>query len=248
MILTAHPLCLLPATMLQIWERGGAWHPIDQALLVLQTTDPVKQVDELATWTVGQRDRRLIEIRQATFGDHIAGYAECPSCRSGVEFELSCRQLLEQEGATASVSQLIRHGGRAWELRAPNSRDLSRVASAPDLASARRSLWNSCARRIDETDVVDDESLDTYDSALIDKLTALEPLAEILIDLTCSFCGHGWQSLFDIATFLWSEIRISSRRLLQDIDVLARTYGWTEGEILRLSDHRRRLYVQMALS
>jgi hypothetical protein len=248
MILTAHPLRLLPATMLQIWERGGAWHPIDQALLVLQTTDPVKQVDELATWTVGQRDRRLIEIRQATFGDHIAGYAECPSCRSGVEFELSCRRLIEQDGETESVSQRILHDGRQWELRAPNSRDLSRAASASDPARARLSLWTSCVRSIDETGTSDDNPTDSYDSVLLNKLAALDPLAEILIGLTCSSCGHIWQSLFDIVTFLWREIRTSSRRLLQDIDALARTYGWTEGEVLGLSDQRRRLYVQMALS
>jgi hypothetical protein len=48
--------------------------------------------------------------------------------------------------------------------------------------------------------------------------------------------------------FFWNEIHVRGRRLLQEIDLLARTYGWTEGEILGMTDHRRRLYVGMALS
>jgi hypothetical protein len=41
---------------------------------------------------------------------------------------------------------------------------------------------------------------------------------------------------------------VRSKRLLQEIDLLARTYGWTEGEILGMTDQRRSLYVGMALS
>lgn len=241
-------LRLLPGTMLEIWERGQAYHPIDQALLVLQTTDPFHKFDELAAWTVGQRDRRLIEIRLATFGDGLSGYAECPRCRSGVEFELSCRELLNQPGQTNPIPRRVRHDGKQWELRAPNSWDLSAVMSAPDPSSARLALWNRCARLADEPNRGNLDSATPPDEELIDQISALDPFAEILIDLSCQSCGHSWQSLFDIATFVWSEIRVRSRRLLQDIDALARTYGWTEGEILGLSDQRRRLYVEMALS
>ena len=64
----------------------------------------------------------------------------------------------------------------------------------------------------------------------------------------CAACGHAWQSVFDIAGFFWNEIHVRGRRLLQEIDLLARTYGWTEGEILGMTDQRRSLYVGMALS
>jgi hypothetical protein len=142
----------------------------------------------------------------------------------------------------------LAHNGVQWELRAPNSRDLAEAALAPDLPSARAVLLERCVRPASETGQVPRSWADAPEVAPAEKLAALDPLAEILIDLKCQACGHAWQSLFDIATFLWSEIRARSRRLLQDIDVLARTYGWTESEILRLGDHRRGLYVQMALS
>ncbi len=87
------------------------------------------------------------------------------------------------------------------------------------------------------------------ESALLaGRLSDLDPLAEVLVDLRCELCGERWQALFDIVTFFWNELHARSRRLLQEIDLLARTYGWTEGEVLRMSEQRRGLYVEMALS
>lgn len=87
------------------------------------------------------------------------------------------------------------------------------------------------------------------ESALLaGRLSDLDPLAEVLVDLRCELCGERWQALFDIVTFFWNELHARSRRLLQEIDLLARTYGWTEGEVLRMGEQRRGLYVEMALA
>ena len=242
------PSNLSAAGMFEIWERGAAWHPLDQSLLVLQYTDPDDSAGELSRWALGRRDRRLLEIRRDTFGDRIEAYAECPTCRNGLEFELSCERMLAQGEARNPDRKTVNHDGVQWELRAPNSRDLAVAAVAPDLPTARAALLARCVRPADETGQPPESQANAPETALAESLAALDPLAEILIDLTCETCGHAWQSLFDIATFLWSEIRARGRRLLQEIDILARTYGWTESEILHLSDRRRRLYVQMALS
>ena len=146
------------------------------------------------------------------------------------------------------AAQTIEREGVPWVIRAPNSRDLAVAALVPDLDRARTALLARCAQPVNRDGPDAAEWSESQQAALGEALAVLDPLAEILIDLSCQACGHSWQCLFDIATFLWSEIRARSRRLLQDIDVLARTYGWTESEILRLSDHRRGLYVQMALS
>ena len=86
------------------------------------------------------------------------------------------------------------------------------------------------------------------EAALAERLSELDPLAETLIDMCCEVCGERWQALFDIVTFFWNELHARSRRLLQEIDLLARTYGWTEGEVLRMGEQRRGLYVEMALA
>lgn len=234
--------------MLEIWERGAAWHPLDQSLLVLQYTCPDGRAEELSRWTLGRRDRRLLKIRHDTFGDRIQSYAECPACRTGLEFELSCDRILSQGQSRDPDRKTVNREGVLWELRAPNSRDLAVAVLASDLPTARAALLDRCVRSANETKQTSGSVADAPEAVLAEDLAALDPLAEILIDLTCQACGHTWRCLFDIATFLWSEIRARARRLLQEVDILARTYGWNEGEILRLGDHRRRLYVQMAIS
>jgi hypothetical protein len=244
----ARPSALSAPRLLEIWERGAAWHPLDQALLVVQIADADGSGEDPSEWTIGRRDRRLLEIRRDTFGDRIAGCAECPACRSSLEFELSSARLMDLPESAAPAEQTVEHEGVPWVMRAPNSRDLAVAAIVPDLDRARTALLARCAQPVNRDGPDAAGWSESQQAALGEALAVLDPLAEILLDLTCQACGHTWQCLFDIATFLWSEIRARSRRLLQDIDVLARTYGWTESEILRLSDQRRGLYVQMALS
>jgi hypothetical protein len=196
---------------------------------------------------MGERDRRLLESRRNTFGDRIDGYAECPACCNGLEFELSCEGVA---GIGFDDGRDLAQGGASGALvdvRGPNSLDLAAAAAAPDLDRARRVILSRCLRNGPDT-VDESDWTDELQAALAARLSELDPLAEILIDLRCAACGHAWQSVFDIAGFFWNEIHVRGRRLLQEIDLLARTYGWTEGEILGMTDQRRRLYVGMALS
>jgi hypothetical protein len=49
----------------------------------------------------------------------------------------------------------------------------------------------------------------------------------------------------DPVTFFWSELQATARRILLQVHTLASAYGWSEREILGLSDTRRSLYLQM---
>lgn len=246
--MTQQPQAGLPsATVLDLWEQGVNRHPLDRALLLLQYACPEESFESLCDWSVGARDARLLALRRATFGDRIESYAECPDCRSGLEFDLSCEGLLGSAATSSSIWATVEQGGRSWELRGPTSRDLADAAAVQDLEAARRLILSRCVRR--EAQMLDlSQWTDELQEALTGRLSEVDPLAEILIDLSCQVCGRQWQSLFDVAGFLWHEVQVRGRRLLQEIDLLARTYGWTEGEILRLSEQRRSLYVGMALS
>jgi hypothetical protein len=219
-----------------MWERGAAWHPIDQALLIVQTAYPDLSPQDLREMAIGRRDTLLLQIRRHTFGDRIEAYVECPDCRGGLEVAFSCETLLEGVPENAVAQKTVEYDGFAWDMRAPNSRDMAAVAVAQDIGVAKETLFARCVQRKEACSIVERE------------LAVLDPQAEILIDLTCQVCGHTWQTVFDIVAFLWREIHTKARRLLQEVDVLARTYGWTETEILGLSEARRTLYVQMALS
>jgi hypothetical protein len=67
----------------------------------------------------------------------------------------------------------------------------------------------------------------------------------VLLGLHCPLCSHSWQALFDIASFFWTEISAHARRLLREVDALARAYGWSEAEILGLSASRRQAYLEL---
>ncbi|MCS6287656.1 MAG: hypothetical protein H8K10_01600 [Nitrospira sp.] len=238
---------LSSTAVLDLWEQGVNRHPIDRALLLLQHACPEETFESLCDWSVGARDARLLALRRDTFGDRIESYAECPDCHNGLEFDLSCEELLASAVNSGPGWRVVEQGGRSWELRGPTSRDLVAAAAATDLAAARRLILSRCVRGagrpVDEAGWTDE-----VQQVLTVGLNEVDPLAEILIDLSCQVCGRQWQSLFDVVGFLWHEIQTRSRRLLQEVDLLARTYGWTEREILRLGEQRRSLYVGMALS
>jgi hypothetical protein len=66
-----------------------------------------------------------------------------------------------------------------------------------------------------------------------------------LIDLSCPACGHGWQVIFDIESFLWAKVSALAKRLLHEVHGLASAYGWTERDILALPAVRRQFYLEM---
>jgi hypothetical protein len=50
----------------------------------------------------------------------------------------------------------------------------------------------------------------------------------------------------DPGEFLWSKVNLQAHRLLQDVHLLARAYGWTESDVLRLGPGRRQAYLELA--
>ena len=238
---------LSSAALLDLWEQGTGRHPIDQALLLLRYAYPEQSFESMCEWPVGERDARVLALRRQTIGDRIEAYAECPACRNGLEFELSCDALLSSAPTSEAIWTTVEQDGCSLQLRRPTSRDLALAITATDPEQARQIILSRCVRG--ETE---DNAAAMWTGAdgvaLAGRLGELDPLAEVLIDLRCELCGQQWQALFDIVTFFWNELHTRSRRLVQEVDLLARTYGWTEKEVLGLSQQRRGLYVEMALS
>jgi hypothetical protein len=77
-------------------------------------------------------------------------------------------------------------------------------------------------------------------------MEAADPLALIELGGACPHCNHAWSAFLDVATFVWSEVQQWAQRTLQEVHLLARAYGWSEDEILRLSPARRQAYLQIA--
>jgi hypothetical protein len=91
---------------------------------------------------------------------------------------------------------------------------------------------------------VPDQILERVGAAMAER----DPQAESMHELDCPSCNHHWRAAFEIDAYLWREVEAEARRIFGQIDVLARTYGWSEAQILELSPARRRLYVEMIAS
>jgi hypothetical protein len=85
----------------------------------------------------------------------------------------------------------------------------------------------------------------TLITAIAEKMEQHDPQANVQLNLTCAACGHDWLTIFDIVSYLWSEINNWARHLLRETHILASAYGWREADILGMSAQRRRFYIDM---
>jgi len=229
--------------ILQVWETASSQEPVDRALTILAAASSGKSRDELARLPIGDRDARLLDLREGTFGRRAIGMVACVHCAERVEFALDVAALRVARPATAEGE--INTGDWAVRFRALNSDDLN--AATRD-ADPRRSLADRCileARRSGAPVSVPDLPADAL-ARLAAAMAEHDPQAEVVLEYVCSACGQGGQTLFDIAAFLWEEIRAQAQRLLMEVAALARAYGWREADILEMSAARRRAYLELA--
>jgi hypothetical protein len=233
--------------LLAVWERGLAAHPCERALEILAAASPESASAALADVSIGRRDAALLMLREWAFGSELAVLANCPRCHEPLETLLRTSDLRASEIAHADEASSMIAGRYAMRCRPPTTSDL--LASCADDASViRRSLLARCVidAAHDGVPLSPDELPAEIASAVIDRIAAIDPQADTRIRLICPDCHHEWEEVFDIASFFWAEIDAWARRLLRDVTVLARAFGWREHDILGLSPARRQIYLAMA--
>jgi hypothetical protein len=231
--------------ILAVWDTGRQQHELDRALTLLAAGTKGSSRDELADLPIGERDARLLRLRALVFGPAATGFAECPECGERVELPIDTATFADGS-APAGPTNVATHrevetNGSRVRFRVPSSRDLAEVVSAPDASNGLRRLIGRCIIEVDPPNDLPDETVEALSRAILEA----DPQAEIIISLSCPGCARRWELLFDIAHFFWNEIAAQARRLLREIDALARAYGWSEREILNLSARRRQSYLEL---
>jgi hypothetical protein len=234
--------------IIEVWETGEDQHVVDRALTLLEAACPERTREELAALSVGQRDASLLSLRERTFGPRLNGFIECPRCSERLEFEVAVSELRVAAPEVREAEQELLTGDLVLRFRLPDSRDLAAALDRPDVDAARRTLVQRCVlfASCDGVSVGYSELPAEAITELAGRMAEWDPQAEVLLDLRCLECGNVWHALFDIAVFLWGELTARARRLLDEINSLARAYGWRESDILSLSARRRRYYLELA--
>jgi hypothetical protein len=230
---------LEPIRALDLWERAQPLGPIERAVELAAAAAPAAARDDVAALPLGRRDARLLALRDTA----LEATAGCPACGETVEFSPDAAQLLEVQPAPVVP---LETDGFTVRWRPPDSRDALAAAAAPGPAAAHRILLERCvlaaggpAGPTDATELPA-AVCDALDAAM----AAADPLAEILIDLACPACATAFGADLDVASFVWAELDAAAHELLGEVDELARAYGWSEPEVLALSDRRRAAYLR----
>lgn len=235
--------------LLRVWEVGEDQHPLDRALTLLAAAFPERTLDELAALSIGQRDARLLTLRERISGPSLNGFAECPRCAEHLEFDVAVADLrvADDPDMEEDAWELVT-GGLALRFRLPNSGDLAAVSGCEDPSAARSLLVQRCVLEAsrDRVPVAAGELPDDVIVGLAQRMSECDPQAEVLLDLRCPACDHHWQALLDIVAFFWAELAARAKRLLRDVHTLARAYGWSEADVLNMGARRRQRYLEMA--
>lgn len=236
---------LTAVELLDVWETGLQRSLLDRSLRLLATACDAPDPGVMASLSIGERDARLLQLREWMFGPQLLNMAHCPHCAEKVEWEAAVQDFLLQPVSdidSAREGSLAVDGFRI-RYRLPNTHDIHQVYAARSHDPDPMQLLQHCILEVQPgTAAALPEHVTT---ALMQRMSEEDPQADIRMLLTCPACSHEWEALFDIASYLWSEVHQWAIHLLQEVSLLARAYGWSERDILNMSAQRRQFYLEM---
>ncbi len=238
--------------LLNAWELGLNQPLLQRALFLLIAAFPETNPEALMKLTIGQRDLRLLRLRELLFGSQLLNTAVCPECEQRIEWENNISDYIVQpeQDSPGKNKMVLETQDYSVHFRLPNSLDLVSVTRNESADQADQHLLSRCLLKVEYCGTSCDHSQlpDSVMQTLNRQIERLDPQADIRVGLDCPACGHSWVVLFDIASFLCSEVNSWAEQMLETVHSLAAGYGWSETEILKLSPVRRQLYIGMLKS
>jgi hypothetical protein len=231
--------------LLDVWEAGDSQPLVQRALLLLSAAFPETPIEALAQLPVGQRDARLLAVREWLFGPQLISVAICPNCGERLQLTSSTRDLRASSSVNDPPALTIDRF--TIQYRLPNSADLLALAGCETVEASRRVLLQRCVQSAQADGV--DQSIEALPSSVIEAIAShmaqADPQADLQFDVRCPACDHRWLAAFDAASFTWAELDAWAQRTLREVHALALAYGWSEADILGLSATRRQAYLTL---
>ncbi|MGH6846881.1 MAG: hypothetical protein ACREC0_05440 [Methylocella sp.] len=221
------------AGLLDIWEQGHGRGPVARTKLLLAAALPAVDEAGRAALRVSAADVALLQLRRAIFGPKLPAETACRRCAELLVFELDAGTLIDGLASSSKRDAAVPDSIR---FREPTVADLAALAGISHADTAQSRLASQCLLEIEHAEPPSD--------AEIAQIDTLYGQGVIRLRMDCAACGQAWNEDFDIAAYLWEEIAQRAQARLDEIHVLATSYGWSEPQILALSDARRAAYLQ----
>jgi hypothetical protein len=233
--------------LLSVWESGQGQSPARRALALLAAACPAVPLESLAALSVGQRDARLLRLREWAFGSQLTGVADCPQCGERLEMSFAVDDIRTDEDNESPEPLSLRVEDYELRFRLPNSSDLMAMTGAADPDAIKQMLIERCVLQAGHrgTEIKAAQLPDRVVAAISRRMAEADPQADIQLALDCPSCEYQWRATFDIVSFFWREIGAWAGRVLREVHILASAYGWREDDILAMNPWRRQSYLEM---
>jgi hypothetical protein len=231
--------------VLRAWEQASRTSGNERALVLTACAAP--GAGDPSSLTLGRRDAVLLRLYRELRGPVVEALATCPRCESTLDVHLPVADLIDTYSGNPASDPFAEFslGTTRVRARCPNTADLIAVAMLPDTEAAALALLDRCVERVVRVDG-SEAALDADERAELGAcLERLDPLVDTRIDIVCGDCGLEWPAFLDVPDLAWSQVLGRGRRLLREVDALAARYGWSEAEILSLSETRRTAYLDL---
>src|SRR5687767_13943029 len=97
--------------LLDLWEHGLIKNPLQRVLDLLAAAYPELSLEKLKELPLGQRDLRLLAVREALFGQRLNCLTSCPVCSEHLELAFDIAQLRAAPlGSTSVVTYSLATG------------------------------------------------------------------------------------------------------------------------------------------
>lgn len=232
--------------LLALWERSVGERALVRDEALMQALAP----DAAPPRTLGERNARLLALHAQCFGGAMALRSDCPACGAASQFEVDSAALAGQLTTTIEFgpTHRLEYEGHAIAFRLPDAADVAAASGAADEEAFAEALLQRCvlASTCEGRAVASHDLPASLRDALSQRMEALDPAASVSFALECPHCATHWDARLDVGQALWLKLQAAAERVLLEVDALARCYGWTEREVLRLGPTRRAAYLQLA--
>lgn len=186
------------------------------------------------------RDRLLAAVYQRAFGDRIESTLTCARCGQPFDLYFSLTQLMESQSQPESGEWRALEGGRfeaanGISFRLPDGNDELAVAGLEPF-EVGSNLLSRCTEGGEWPEGL---------AAFEELLEQVAPLLDLELLATCAECNYVHTVQFDIQSYVLGAIVAERRRLLTEINRIARAYSWSLDEILALTRSDRRQLVEL---
>ncbi len=179
----------------------------------------------------------LLHLRTTLLGSRLFSHCLCPGCRERVEISFDVGDYIAaiRPRIPPGVAESAQPGWLMLDrakFRVPCVADQIAVRDAAAPGAALRALClapglkASVGRRIEA------------------EIARIAPEVSGLVGGACPQCGAALQALFDVASYVVTELRRLAAGIYDEVHLLASAFGWREAEILALPGPRRRRYAE----